>query len=52
MLDIKTVQRSSQNKFVNEKGVLRFNQGSLNAFKFNCNAGNMTGKFSLYGLVK
>ena len=52
MIGIENTQSSSQDKFVREQGVIRINQDTLNAFRFGCNAGTMTGKFSLYGLVK
>ena len=39
--------------YVNEAGVIGWGQFSLNAIRFNCNAGNiLAGDFSLYGLVK
>lgn len=50
---IKSGQQSSAGKYVNEDGVLQWNQGALNAFKFDCASGNITsGTLSLYGLVK
>ena len=53
MIGIENTQSSSQDKFVREQGVIRINQDTLNAFRFGCNAGNMSsGNFSLYGLVR
>ena len=53
MAIIATAQRSSQNKFLNESGVIRWNQDELNAFQFAVSTGNIaSGTFKLYGLVK
>ena len=52
IMTIASGQQSSAGTFVNESGVLQWNQGALNAFRFGCNAGTMTGTFSLYGLTK
>ena len=53
MAYIATAQRSSQNKFLNESGVIRWNQDELNAFQFSVSTGNIaSGSFKLYGLVK
>ena len=52
IMTIASGQQSSAGKFVNESGVLKWNQGALNAFRFGCNTGTMTGTFSLYGLTK
>ena len=52
IMTIASGQESSAGTYINESGVLKWNQDSLNAFRFGCSAGTMTGTFSLYGLVK
>ena len=53
MAILATAQRSSQNKFINESGVIRWNQDELDAFQWSASTGNIaSGTFKLYGLVK
>ena len=52
IVTFKNGQQDSDDKYRHEDGVIHFNQGAINAFRFGCNAGTTTGTFSLYGLVK
>ena len=52
ILTIESGQQDSDDKYRHENGVLHFNQGAINSFRFGCNSGTTTGTFSLYGLVK
>ena len=52
IVTLKNGIQNAADKYVHEDGVIHFNQGAINAFRFGCNAGTTTGTFSLYGLVK
>jgi hypothetical protein len=52
IVTIESGQQDSDDKYRHENGVLHFNQGAINSFRFGCNSGTTTGTFSLYGLVK
>ena len=52
IVTLKNGIQNAADKYVHEDGVIHFNQGAINAFRFGCNSGTTTGTFSLYGLVK
>jgi len=52
IVTLKSGIQNAADKYVHEDGVIHFNQGAINAFRFGCNSGTTTGTFSLYGLVK
>ena len=52
IVTLKSGIQNAADKYVHEDGIIHFNQGAINAFRFGCNSGTTTGTFSLYGLVK